>query len=184
MVDTNMVTIIAGPGAWTELELSSQHPLLIIEYYQDTAGRDGFRPYRPPAPGRDAKTISLEHLDMNSTRCSARLGAVRLVSLSGASVILDSSTGACSPHDQSPGYYRTAFFVPPAMIAALGGAPPATISKPTTGVVSLQALGWHTLKVGYEHRAALTPTAAALSESTQRGVTSQYFVPRPPARGS
>ncbi|HZT28817.1 MAG TPA: TonB-dependent receptor [Bryobacteraceae bacterium] len=156
-----------------------------IEYYSNSATPRWLSPMQAASVGSvDAKTISAEHSYTltPTTVLSLRVGAVRLVSLNGSSVIADSSNwglqqqmlnllGTTKDRVPSIGTGDT--------IATLGGGSANDDHETNySGTVSLQKLwGKHTLKIGYEHRRyyANTTTGGLVEMSTQRSVTSQYF---------
>ena len=156
-----------------------------IEFYANSASPRWLSPMQAASQSSsDAKTISLEHTWTltPTTVFSARMGAVRLVSLSGSSVIADSSNWGLqslmlnllgTTKDRVPSIATGD------TIAGLGGGTTSNYFESNyTGAVSLQKLwGKHTVKFGYEHRRyyANTNSGGDLSMSTQRSVTSQYF---------
>jgi hypothetical protein len=157
----------------------------IIEFYSNSASPRWLSPLQAASQGSvDAKTVTLEHswTLTPSMVFNARLGLVRLVSLSGSSVVADSSSWGLQPlmlnllgttKDRVPNIATGD------TIAGLGGGTTNNIFESNyTGAVSLQKLwGTHTIKFGYEHRRyhANTNSGGDLSMSTQRSVTSQYF---------
>ncbi len=157
----------------------------LIQYSATSATPRWLSPLQAASQGStDATTISLEHVWAltPSTVLDVRLGAVRLISLSGSSVIADSSSWGLQ--QQMLNLLGTTKDRVPDIgtgdtIATLGGGTTNNYFESNyTGGVSVQKLwGKHTIKVGYEHRRyyANTNSGGTLSMSTQRSVTSQYF---------
>jgi outer membrane receptor protein involved in Fe transport len=179
-----------GDNRWTgrlDHNWNSNHTshFSFIEYYNDSATPRWLSPMEAATQSSiDAKTISVEHTwtVTPSTVFNARLGAVRLVNLSGSQVVADSSTWGLQPlmlNLLGTTTDRVPNIATGDTIVGLGGGTTNNYFETNyTGALSLQKLwGKHTLKFGYEHRRyyANTNSRGNLSMSTQRSVTSQYF---------